>query len=276
MGINISGMGMESQGYTVGVSNKKSVVAFENQINQSETKKYKSVVAEFKKKNPGNTHVDEQVRAGKNYIARCGATNISRSEMTMEEYKAFFTSLRAKIPYDISQNDTIETWSMTEEGWEQMKNDPDYEAWVLGYTIEDRSVHFPFQAKHVNFEKFGASIEEHSGQGFNVYPEDGTTKKEDSLWNKRKASLYAKKVTKRQEEKKRLEEEIWKRAQERKLAIEEYLDSCYENKRMMQRNFSMNTQDQPSDIGMVSTMNMGAMATAAYEQNSIILPTDLI
>lgn len=92
--------------------------------------------------------------------------------MTMDEYKDFFMGLMDKIPYDISQKDNRMTWSMTETGWEQMKNDPDYEAWVLGYTVEDRSVHFPFKAMHVNFEKFGATIEDYHGEGFNIYTED--------------------------------------------------------------------------------------------------------
>ena len=150
-------------------------------------KEYKSAVAEFKKRHPDNTHVDSQVRAGKNLIKRCNADSISRDAMTMDEYKDFFMGLMNKIPYDISQKDTRMTWSMTEAGWEQMKNDPDYEAWVLGYTVEDRSVHFPFKATHVNFEKFGATIEEHHGEGFNVFPEDSgvSGKKEDSWWYKR-------------------------------------------------------------------------------------------
>ena len=162
-----------------------------NDISSEETyknkKEYKSAVAEFKKRHPDNTHVDSQVRAGKNLIKRCNADSISRDAMTMDEYKDFFMGLMNKIPYDISQKDTRMTWSMTEAGWEQMKNDPDYEAWVLGYTVEDRSVHFPFKATHVNFEKFGATIEEHHGEGFNVFPEDSgvSGKKEDSWWYKR-------------------------------------------------------------------------------------------
>ena len=50
------------------------------------------------------------------------------------------------VSFDSSQANCKEMWSITEDGWEQMKNDPEYEAWVLGYTIENRSVHFPFQA----------------------------------------------------------------------------------------------------------------------------------
>ena len=70
------------------------------------------------------------------------------------------------IPCDSSQINDTKIWSITEEDWEQMKNDPDYEAWVLGYMIEDRSVHFPFQTSNICIEKFRASIEEHIGQGF--------------------------------------------------------------------------------------------------------------
>ena len=30
------------------------------------------------------------------------------------------------------------------QGWEQMRKDPDYEAWILGYFVEDRAVRNPF------------------------------------------------------------------------------------------------------------------------------------
>ncbi len=119
-----------------------------------------------KQRHPENAdHVNAQVRAGKKHIENCGAGNISRSDMTMDEYKAFFTELMDRVPWDSSRVNDTQIWSITEEGWEQMKNDPEYEAWVLGYTVEDRSVHFPFQTSTLCIEKFGASIEEHIGQG---------------------------------------------------------------------------------------------------------------
>ena len=151
-------------------------------------KKYENAVKNFKLRHPESaSHVDTQVRAGKRHIQNCGAENVSRSDMTMEEYKAFFQKLMDKIPFDSSQQNDTEIWSITEEGWEQMKNDPDYEAWVLGYTVENRSVHFPFLASRMCIEKFGASIEEHLGQGF---PKDNPTaekseRKEESWWYKR-------------------------------------------------------------------------------------------
>lgn len=193
-------------------------------------KEYKSAVAEFKKRHPDNTHVDVQVRAGKNLIKRCNADGIARDAMTMDEYKDFFMGLMDKIPYDISQKDTHMTWSMTEAGWEQMKNDPDYEAWVLGYTVEDRSVHFPFKATHVNFEKFGATIEEHHGEGFNVFPEDSgvSGKKEESWWYKRHKKM--------EELLKKQGEEAHKKAVAKRKAMQEqwYLEQAQSSLRMQQ------------------------------------------
>lgn len=108
-------------------------------------------------------------------------------KQTKKEYKAFIKDLMDNVPYDSSQANNKESWSITEEGWEQMKNDPDYEAWVLGYTIENRSVHFPFQTSVLLIEKFGASIEEHHGDGIPMNTESPkkSQKKEDSWWIKR-------------------------------------------------------------------------------------------
>lgn len=107
--------------------------------------------------------------------------------MTMDEYKAFFKKLMDCVPYDSSQMNNTEIWSITEEGWEQMKSDSDYEAWVLGYTVENRSVHFPFQASNLCIEKFEASIDEHLGQGISQNTEGTkkTAKTEESWWYKR-------------------------------------------------------------------------------------------
>lgn len=114
-------------------------------------------------------HVDSQVRAGQRVLAKNNAENVSREDMTMEEYKQFFTGLMNSIPYDSSQRNDMNVWTISEKGWEQMKNDPEYEAWVLGYTSEDRSVHNPWAAMpgyspNYHTESFGASIEEHLGQ----------------------------------------------------------------------------------------------------------------
>ncbi len=153
-----------------------------------------SATDNFKKKHPDKAAVvDNQIRAGKNVLKKNGVEDLSREDMTMEEYKRFFTDLMNSIPYDWSQQRDVNVWSITEKGWEQMKNDPDYEAWVLGYTAQDRAVNIPFAAlpgysPSYHTEHFGASIEEHLGQGFPMNrPEKkkSSSKEEESWWVKR-------------------------------------------------------------------------------------------
>ena len=178
-------------GYTY--TNTKTNVSKKQNDNQENTfekltkKEDKRASKELKQRHHDEAaHVDKQVQAGKRHLKNCGAENVSRSDMTMDEYKAFFKKLMDRVPYDSSQMNNTEIWSITEEGWEQMKNDPDYEAWVLGYTVENRSVHFPFQASNLCIEKFGASIDEHLGQGIPKNTE-GTKKtgKAEESWYKR-------------------------------------------------------------------------------------------
>ncbi len=132
--------------------------------------KTESVVDEYKRKHPKDTYnVDRQVNAGKTVLLKNGADKISRDDMTMEEYKSFITDLMNSIPFNVSQKNSTEIWSISEKGWERMKNDLDYEAWVLGYTSQNRAVRFPAVFGRVsNFytENFGESIEEHIRQSF--------------------------------------------------------------------------------------------------------------
>ena len=154
-----------------------------------------SVVDTFKRRHPDSArHVDQQVKAGKAVREKNGCAKVSTKDMTMEEYQAYFTALLDTIPYDSTRVNDTSTITITDEGWEQMKNDPDYEAWVLGYFVEDRSVRNPFFGWGNNdgsiiYEHFGASIEEHHGEGFSKAalkgnkPEDDD--KEEDWWIKR-------------------------------------------------------------------------------------------
>lgn len=157
-----------------------------------------SAVAAYKKKHPEDAaHVDGQVKAGKKVLEKNGVTDVSREDMTMEEYKAFFTALMDSIPFDASHQGDVEIWSISEKGWEQMKNDPEYEAWVLGYTSENRAVYNPFASwpgysPGICTEKFGDCIEQHIGQS--IPTSSGSSKKtedsdEESWWVRRHKKL---------------------------------------------------------------------------------------
>lgn len=192
-----------------------------------------SAVTAYKRKHPEDAaHVDGQVKAGKKVLEKNGATDVSREDMTMEEYKQFFTALMDSIPRDPSQKNDVEIWSISEKGWEQMKNDPEYEAWVLGYTSENRSVYIPFASwpgYSPNFctEKFGDSIEQHIGQTVPMHT--GSSKKagsadEESWWVKRQKRL--KELLEEQEKRAREQDALNRNAMEKALLQERMASSA--------------------------------------------------
>ena len=130
-----------------------------------------SVVEDYRRKHPEESgHIDKQVSAGMRVRETYGGADINTSEMSMDEYKEYITDILGKIPFHSSRPYDEEVIYISEAGWEQMKNDPEYEAWVLGYNVENRSVPNPFfgmgDKGMYAVEHFGASIEEHHGEGY--------------------------------------------------------------------------------------------------------------
>ena len=130
-----------------------------------------SAVDDYKKKHPEQAgHISKQVASGLKAKELYGVSGVNTEEMSMDEYKEYIADILGKIPFDASHPYDEEVTYISDEGWQQMKNDPDYEAWVLGYTVENRAVKNPFAGmgdKGVYcIEHFGASIEEHHGEGY--------------------------------------------------------------------------------------------------------------
>ncbi|MCR5789611.1 MAG: hypothetical protein K6G83_06955 [Lachnospiraceae bacterium] len=151
-----------------------------------------STVDQYIKKHPDREYdVERMVKAGEAVQKENGAQYVDVDSMTMEEYKQHIYVMINKIPFDSSQLRDTQFVDISEKGWEQMKSDPKYEAWVLGYFKIDRAVHNPFAGypgvePSIHTEHFGASIEEHIGQS---YPQSMATGKEhdsEDWWKKRK------------------------------------------------------------------------------------------
>ena len=194
--------GIETAGYAVtgymAGKTKRSVTSGSMDFMETLTQKSDSVVERYKREHPEDaSHVDAQVRAGKSVVAKNGVENISRKDMTMEEYKSFIHGLLNSIPFDSTRIFDREIVSISEDGWKQMKNNRDYEAWVLGYTVGNRSVRNPFfgwpgASANLCVERFGASIEEHIGQSVSTSPsgsKPANKKNEKSWWEKRHARM---------------------------------------------------------------------------------------
>lgn len=231
-------------------------------------KNYQSAVEDFKLRHPdAAVHVDYQVNLGKAVLRKNGVQNVDRDKMSMEEYKQFFTRLMNSIPYDWSQKRDVNVWSITEDGWEQMKNDPAYEAWVLGYTSEDRSVNNPWTSMPgyspcYHTEKFGASIDEHLGQGFpmNNSADKTLEKDEESWWVKRHKRM--KELLKEQE--KQIQS---KKAANRKQAMQEREQQAIESRQRMTEYFNSRAMSFGQLYGAELSTQVVASAMTAYDKS---------
>lgn len=254
-------------------SSQTETASFSDKIAQ----KSESVVEQYKREHPDDvSHVDAQVRAGKSVLAKNGAGNVSREDMTMEEYKNFINRLLNNIPFDATRVYDREFISISDAGWEQMKNDSDYEAWVLGYTVENRSVRNPFfglpgASGSVYVEKFGASIEEHIGQSVGTSgpgSSSGNIKNEKSWWEKRH-----KKMEELMEE--QAEKAMKKAKAQRVFEQERYLNSRMASQQRLQ-SFLSDSMQGSADMMAFSTASMSALAAMAYENNISIFSKNVI
>lgn len=230
-----------------------------------------SVVDKYKRKHPDHAHhVDQQLRAGR-AVRDKNSANISTENMTMAEYQAWFYALLDTIPYDPTRVNDTTTISISDKGWEQMRKDPDYEAWILGYFVEDRSVRNPFFGWGNNegciiFERFGASIEEHRGDGFNKAalkgskPDDDDDDDEEDWWIKRHKRM--KKLLKEQ-----VERDMQRDAARRSALQEEFTRQHYISSR---RQHSFLTAGIPNAPGDPLPQNPASSMTAALAYDSIL------
>lgn len=227
-----------------------------------------SVVDSYKRKHPDHaSHVNQQVRAGKSVREKNDVADLSTEDMTMEEYQAYFYTLLETIPYDPTRVNDTTILTISDKGWEQMRKDPDYEAWILGYFVEDRAVHNPFFGWGNNdgnmiSEHFGASIEEHHGESFSKAALKGNSDNDDDdeedWWIKRHKRM--KKLMREQ-----IERNIKRDAAQKALAKEEYARQQYLS-RARQHNFLTSDTEVPADaIAKPNPDGIAAsMAAAAY------------
>ena len=151
------------------VSTKKSYSSILNQIIEKSTGRILTDSESWNAaKSIYNSDNDEYIRAVQTQI-KLGAEiqdDIDRDSMTMLDYKNYIDAKIKSLPLDYSNQNDTETINISEDGWNRMKSDENYEAWVLGYLRQDFAVHNPYYDRG-NFkglyivENFGASVDEH-------------------------------------------------------------------------------------------------------------------
>jgi len=94
----------------------------------------------------------------------------SKAEMTMDEYKSWFMNEMSKMPVSAWYRSTCigGALTITEEAFEKMKNDPEWEDTVLNMVRKMYSTNGIMGTKMIGYQVIGASPEQCYGEGIPV------------------------------------------------------------------------------------------------------------
>ncbi len=161
---------------------------------------------------------------------------VSTGDMTLEEYKQYIYDKISQIPMHPTRMSESISITISEAGFEAMKNDPKYEAWVLndlrtGWAQPDRCAGACKGAYSTIY--YGASKEECRAQMWSAGYQNGSgkslfnSKAKDSFWERRaeQKKRIGAQIKEQQEEKRIQQNDAYKRlmAQWEKEAV--YSDS---------------------------------------------------
>lgn len=124
-----------------------------------------------------------------------GVSGTIKSEMSMEEYKLYIYDKIAALPMDSSNMQDSISVHITDEGFEAMKNDPEYEKWVLDSLRSNFQCNDPWSGVcggKFSVFYFGATKEESRAESWRMGFRNGNGQKlfneksKDSFWERRK------------------------------------------------------------------------------------------
>ena len=170
-----------------------------------------------------------QIKTGQGVDAVDGVVRTySTADMTMEEYKQYIYDKILKMPVNYSQIQDAVSITISEEGFKAMKEDPEYEKWVLDTIRRDLSAYYPWGTMGESTYRshyFGATKKEYRGY---CYAKDNRYR--------RQAEQHRAKIAEEEKRKKRhreyllLLEKLWlKREME-----QDYLDEIAKCRREIQ------------------------------------------
>ncbi len=238
-GINVNGIGRNpyADSYLTTAKNRSNTISkdtFVNAVKKVEESKNSADTSNVMY--PGDVTIDYPSRIN-NAVNNSVVSEKSKDEMSLDEYKQWVMNQISQFPVSGWVRSTFSSGSIVikEEAFERMKNDPEYENYVLNRVRSAYSVQgLPVGSNNVGFDVIGASPEECYGYAGPVGKSGSETANDgESWWEKRHERM--------EELMKQQEKEAVKRAQARRKAVQnEYLNS--------------------------------QLAAAAYEKSSIILP----
>lgn len=183
-------------------------------------------------------------------------TLISTQDMTMEEYKEYISDRLSRIPMHPSQMQNSVAIQVSEAGFEAMKNDPEYEEWVIGWLEKDFAFNDPWSGicgGHYVVHYIGATKEEYRGQSWYPAYQNG---KGESLFNQKAEGSFWERRLKRQEmERQQIKTEQTRRAQAKSIQAR-----MFQKQLQGQRLSALQLQMMQGQPAVLSQLILGGMA----------------
>lgn len=131
-------------------------------------------------------------------VAAAGGTipapKVDIGSMSLTEYKSYIYNIISGLTFDPSESRDFIAVNISDEGFEAMKNDPEYEKWVLEKVAEDYFSFNMWGNRHCTrygIKYFGATKEEYRSETWCAdlndikSDEEYKRKTKDSFWSKR-------------------------------------------------------------------------------------------
>ena len=275
-------------------SKRTETLSFSDRIDAKDEKAEKQesqrgiVMEEYYAKRPQyKERAKERVEGGYGVLKCAGISAEDMENMSMSEFKDVMSRVIAGIPHHATRPYDEETVLISEEGWENMKRDPDYAAYVVGLLKEDRSFANPFFAMGDKgsycVQHFGASPEDYHGVGFSkIY--GGTAAGARSMYNSAKGTggietrgpqadlqppadynlWEERRKARRRKRKEQIDDEILANYYQKKHQNELYERKLYENKELARLRSAAEMMGLRSNASHESKISM-ASGTAYYE-----------
>lgn len=256
---NVSGVGVNPYAYT---NNSKKMAGAGNFAEEVQKAEGKNAAEKSGSSAWAGDMVVPQPPSYFGFTYDSSISNKSKEEMTMDEYKQWFMNEMSGMPVSGWYRSTCVggALTITEECFERMKTDPEWEKTVLGMVRKMYSCTGIMGSKMIGYQVIGATPEQCHGEGIPV--KDGSplsAGNEKSWWEKRHERM--------EELMEEQEKEAVKKAQARRAAAQEnYLKSQMASRQRLQAFLAEGVQNG-DDAAAFQTAGVSALAATAYEEN---------
>lgn len=221
----------------------------------------------------GTTFADkvaEKSVAGQSVSETGNVGTVSTKDMTMDEYKQYIHDKISQMTMNPSRMQDTISINISEAGFEAMKNDPEYEKWVLDYLQKDFNCYNPWTSSCGGcycVKYIGATKEEYRGESWYAGYQNG---KGTSLYNEKSQDSF---WERRAERKQRLEEQ-YEELQEKKALAKRLAQEQYYEELLTRKTENSQLQQQMIEQKYYQSSIAKETASAAYEANVLVEPVE--